>query len=184
MGVMDSSFLFLPFGNDLLVVALVARHHRGWPIYVGMAVVGSTLGVFLLDLVARKAGKSGVQKVAGRSRFQRLTRKIEENGGTALMVGCLAPPPFPFTMVIATTSALDYPRTKLLGIVAAGRAIRFVILALLALRFGRAILHIMNTEGFRYTMIGFVLLCIAGSVYSIAQWVRRVPRQTMPQTAS
>jgi hypothetical protein len=29
MGALDSSFLFLPFGNDLLVVTLVARNHHG-----------------------------------------------------------------------------------------------------------------------------------------------------------
>ena len=69
MGVLDSSFLFLPFGNDLLVIALVARHHEGYLLYVLAATVGSTLGVLLLDLAARKAGGSGVQKMAGRTSF-------------------------------------------------------------------------------------------------------------------
>ena len=109
---MDSSFLFLPFGNDLLVVALVARHHDGLPFYVLSAVCGSTAGVFLLDLIARKGGEAGVQKVAGQSKFERLKRKVSEKGGRALVVGSLAPPPFPFTMVVATTSALGYPRHK------------------------------------------------------------------------
>lgn len=184
MGVMDSSFLFLPFGNDLLVIALVARHHEAWPIYAAMAVAGSTLGVLLLDMVARKAGKAGVEKIAGRARFQKLTSKIGEKGGRALVVGCLAPPPFPFTMVVATTSALGYPRLRLLGTVAASRAVRFVILSLLAKRFGRAILHVMNTDEFRWTMIGFVCLCLAGSVFSILKWVRHAPRRAVPQTAS
>ena len=175
MGIMDSSFLFLPFGNDLLVIALAARHHDGWPFYVLSAVCGSTLGVFLLDLVARKAGEAGVQKIAGASRFKRLRRMVAEKGAAALVVSCLAPPPFPFTMVIATTSALGYPRLKLLGTVAASRAVRFVILSLLAIKFGRAILHIMNTDAFRWTMLVFIALCIVGSVFSVAQWVRRRP---------
>ena len=41
MGVLDSSFLFLPFGNDLLVVSLVARHHQGFIVYVLLAATGS-----------------------------------------------------------------------------------------------------------------------------------------------
>ncbi len=184
MGVMDSSFLFLPFGNDLLVIALVARHHQGWPFYVVSAACGSTLGVFLLDLVARKLGEAGVQKVAGPSRFEKLKRKIGEKGGRALVVGCLAPPPFPFTMVIATTSALAYPRARLLGTVAASRAARFAILSFLAIKFGRAIMHIMNTAAFRWTMIVFAVLCIVGSVLSIVKWVRRTPRRQVAQMAS
>jgi membrane protein YqaA with SNARE-associated domain len=173
MGVMDSSFLFLPFGNDLLVVGLVARHHGGWPLYVVSAVCGSTLGVFLLDLIARKSGEAGVQKVAGPKRFEYLKKKIGEHGGAAVALGSIAPPPFPFTMVVAVNSALGYPRQRLLWTVAAARALRFVILSLLAIKFGRTILHIANSEGFKWTMIAFSILCIAGSVFSIMKWVRR-----------
>jgi membrane protein YqaA with SNARE-associated domain len=173
MGVMDSSFLFLPFGNDLLVVGLVARNHGGWPLYVLSAVCGSTLGVFLLDLVARKGGEAGVQKVAGPKRFEYLRKKIGEHGGAVVALGCIAPPPFPFTMVIAVNSALGYPRRRLLWTVAGARAVRFTILSLLAIQFGRTILRIANSEGFKWTMIVFTMLCIVGSVFSIVKWVRR-----------
>lgn len=175
MGVMDSSFLFLPFGNDLLVVGLVARHHDGFLLYVLSAVCGSTLGVFLLDLVARKGGEAGVQKVAGPKRFDYLKRKIAERGGTAIVVGCLAPPPFPFTMVVATNSALGYPRRRLLWTVALSRTVRFLILGLLAIKFGRTILRIANSEPFKWTMIAFIVLCLIGSVFSILKWVRSKP---------
>ncbi len=150
--------------------------------YVISAVCGSTLGVFLLDLVARKGGEAGVQKVAGPKRFQRLKRKIGEKGGRALVVGCLAPPPFPFTMVIATTSALGYPRPRLLWIVALSRGARFVILSLLAIKFGPAIIRAMNTAAFKWTMVGFAVLCLIGSVFSIAKWVRG-GRQRTPAPA-
>lgn len=172
MGVMDSSFLFLPFGNDLLVVALVARHHEGWPLYVISAICGSTLGVFFLDLVARKVGETGIQKVAGRKRFEFLKRKIGEHGAKAVVLGSLAPPPFPFTMLVATTSALGYPRRRLLLTVAASRGVRFVILALLALKYGRSLVRMANSPAFKWTMIVFSFLCIAGSVFSIVTWVR------------
>jgi membrane protein YqaA with SNARE-associated domain len=66
MGILDSSFLFLPFGNDLLVVTLVARHHQGWPWYVLAAALGSTIGVFVLALVAQKLGEEGIKKDGGR----------------------------------------------------------------------------------------------------------------------
>lgn len=184
MGVLDSSFLFLPFGNDLLVVALVARNHDGFPFYLLSAVCGSTAGVFLLDLVARKGGEAGVQKIAGHSRFEYLKCKIGEKGGRALVLACLAPPPFPFTLVVATTSALGYPRQRLLWTVALSRAARFAILGLLAIKYGRAILRIMNTEAFKWTMIVFVAFCIIGSIFSIAKWIRARPSRTPAPAAT
>jgi membrane protein YqaA with SNARE-associated domain len=173
MGILDSSFLFIPFGNDLLVVGLVARYHQGYLLYVLSAACGSACGAFLIDLAARKAGEAGVQKVAGRRRFEYLKRKIGEKGGRAIILGCLAPPPFPFTMVVATTSALGYPRKKLIATVAAARAARFLILGYLAMRFGHQILRIASSQPFRWTMIVFVILCVAGSALSIGKWVRK-----------
>jgi membrane protein YqaA with SNARE-associated domain len=173
MGVLDSSFLFLPFGNDLLVVALTARHHDGYLVYVASATVGSVLGVLLLDLCARKIGESGVTRVAGQQRFTSLKRKIDEFGGKTLVTASLAPPPFPFTMVVAVNSALGYPRKRLLVIVALSRAARFLILGALAIQFGRVVIHIVNSAGFRYFMYCFTAICVVGSVFSIATWIRK-----------
>jgi membrane protein YqaA with SNARE-associated domain len=173
MGIMDSSFLFLPFGNDLLVVALVARHHQGYLLYVLAAAFGSTLGVLLLDLMSRKLGEEGVQKIAGQRRFAYLKKKIGQHGFIAIVVGCLAPPPFPFTVVIAILCALGYPRTRLLLGVAMARAGRFLILGFLAIKFGRTILHIINSSQFKWTMVGFIAICTVGSVLSLMKWFSR-----------
>jgi membrane protein YqaA with SNARE-associated domain len=172
IGVLDSSFLFLPFGNDLAIVILVARHHQGYLLYVLSAMSGSTLGVYFLDLIARKAGEKGVQRIAGERKFNRLKGKIKKNGGRALVVGCLAPPPFPFTMVVAAESALGYPRYRLLTIVAAGRAVRFLILGFLALKFGQQIMNVTKSATFRWAMIVFIGLCVIGSVLSIRNWLK------------
>lgn len=182
MGAMDSSFLFLPFGNDLLVVAFVARNHHGWPIYVASAVCGSSLGVFFLDLVARRAGEAGIKKLAGEKRFDSLRERFQKYGAWALVVACLSPPPFPFTMVVAVTSALEYPRKKLIPTVAISRAVRFTALSMLAIVYGRSILHIMNTPAFKWTMIVFVFLCLIGSVLSVMKWVKG--RQSFAQAGA
>jgi membrane protein YqaA with SNARE-associated domain len=175
MGAMDSSFLFLPFGNDFLLVALVARHHAGYLIYVLSAVCGSTLGIFFLDLVARKAGEEGIRKVAGARRFAYLRKKIEHHGGKAIAVSCLAPPPFPFTMLIATVSALSYPRRRLLAIAAGARALRFLLLGYLALQIGDAIISFTHSDWFRWVVGTFAVACVIGSIFSILSWIRGRP---------
>jgi membrane protein YqaA with SNARE-associated domain len=174
MGVLDSSFLFLPFGNDLLVVTLVARHHQRWPLYVIAAALGSTIGVFVLTLVARKLGEEGVKKMAGEKRFARLHKMIEKQGSKAVFVACIAPPPFPFTMVIAAAAALDLPRIRICAVSFFTRGLRFVVLALLAIKYGKHILELANSNVFRWIMIGFILLCLAGSALSIYSWIKNV----------
>ena len=173
LGIADSSFFFLPFGNDLLVVILVARNHARLPIYVLTAAIGSLLGVLLLDAVCRKGGEEGLKKLLKAERFEYFKRRITSKAGIAIATACLAPPPFPFTLVIASASAFAYPRPRLMGLVFAARLIRFVIVGLLAIRFGRHILRIANAPATESVMFGFILFCIAGSVYQVVQWTRR-----------
>jgi membrane protein YqaA with SNARE-associated domain len=172
LGMADSSFLFLPLGNDLLIVALAARHHEKLWGYVLGGAFGSTLGVYLLDLVARRIGETGVQHMTGQRRFEYLKRKAEPRAAIFIALACLAPPPFPFTMLVATTSALGYSRKKILLIVAVCRVIRFTILGVLAIHYGRSILQIINTPAFKVTVGAFGALCLIISGFTIAKWVR------------
>lgn len=173
MGVLDSSFLILPFGNDLVVVGLVAQHpHRAvW--YVLMAACGSTIGALLLALVARKLGEQGFAKFAGKKYYNRLKKHSGNRAGVAVAVGGLAPPPFPFTTVIAGTAALGYPIWRILTINFFARLLRFTLLALLALKFGREVIRVAQSAPFQWTMAAFIALCVVASGFSIAHWVRK-----------
>jgi membrane protein YqaA with SNARE-associated domain len=173
LGIADSSFLFLPFGNDLLVVILVARDHSRLPLYIRTAAIGSTLGVLLLDVVCRKGGEEGLKRMMKPARLEYFKRRMSSQAAVAIGLACLAPPPFPFTVVIASASAFAYPRQRLLALVFGARAVRFCIVGLLAIRFGRDILRIAQSPETTWIMLGFILLCVVGSVFQVLQWVRR-----------
>ena len=172
LGILDSSFLFLPVGNDLLLVVLVARHHRYLPLYVLAASLGSATGVLLLDLVCRKGGEEGLQKMMSRKRLSYLKKKMSQSAAVPLIVACLAPPPFPFTAVIAAASAFQYSKLRLLGYVFGFRTVRFTLIGLVAIWFGRRILGIANLPEITWFMVGFSALCIIGSTLSIMRWIR------------
>ena len=182
LGILDSSFLVLPFGNDLLVVGLIARHHSGFLFYVISAACGSTVGVILLAKVAQKFGEEGIQKVAGKKQFEKLKKRIGERAGIAVAIGCLAPPPFPFTMVIAASSALGYSLWRVASINFVCRAIRFCVLGVLAIKFGTEILRIAKTPAFIWSMVVFIALCLIASAFSIWHWVHST-RSGEPATA-
>ena len=173
MGVLDSSFLVLPFGNDLVVVGLVASHHHGAPWYVLAAACGSCLGVLLLALVCQKLGEEGIRRVAGDKKYDSLKNRIGKNSGIAIFLGGIAPPPFPFTMVIGAAAALDYSIWRILAINFLARALRFALLAWLAIKFGREVLAIAKSSPFEWTMGVFIFLCLAGSAFSLWRWFRR-----------
>jgi membrane protein YqaA with SNARE-associated domain len=175
-GIADSSFLFLPFGNDLLVVILTVRDHAHVPFYVVTAAIGSTLGVLLLDAVCRKGGEEGLKRMVKPGRLEYFKRRMSKQAAIAIGLACLAPPPFPFTVVIASASAFAYPRPRLLGLVFIARAIRFSIVGWLAIRFGRDILRIAREPETTWIVLGFIAVCVIGSTLQVLQWVRRSRR--------
>ena len=183
MGVLDSSFLVLPFGNDLLLVWLVAERHHGAPWYVLAAATGSTLGALGLALVARKLGKEGICKLAGEKEFDRLQKKLSHRAAIAIALGALAPPPFPYTIVIAAASALDRSLPEILVTNFFARAARFALLSYLAMRFGKQVIHIAQSAPFRWTVGIFAILCLVASGFSIWKWVRHV-REHRPEPKS
>jgi membrane protein YqaA with SNARE-associated domain len=173
MGMLDSSFLVLPFGNDLLVLGLVAQHPYGTPWYVLSAACGSTIGAAILALVSHKLGEEGLRKIVGEKRYPRLKKRIGNHSAAAVAVAGLAPPPFPFTTVIAAVSAFDYSLWRILLINFVTRAARFAVLSMLAMKFGKQVLRIAQSAPFKWGMAVFIAACLVASGFSIWHWLRK-----------
>jgi len=181
LGILDSSFLFAPLGNDLLVVVASARSHSV-PLmlyYAGMSSVGSMLGCMLVDVIFRRAGEHELEKHLSRRRLTDFKRRITDNAAWALVVASIAPPPFPFTLFVMAASALQYPRNKLLTVVGAARMVRFTALGALALTFGKGILRLAESSLVQGLLIGLIAVCVIGSVFSVAGWIRRSRRESL-----
>jgi membrane protein YqaA with SNARE-associated domain len=179
MGTLDSSFLVLPFGNDLLVVGMVARHPQGALWYVLSAACGSTAGACLLALVSRRLGEEGIRRIAGKSRYETLKKRIGNRSGVAVALAGLAPPPFPFTTVIAAVGALGYPLWRILTVNFIARGVRFTILSVLALKFGPDFLRIAKSSSFEWSMAAFIVLCFIASGISVVHWLREPRTRSM-----
>ncbi len=173
MGVLDSSFLVMPLGNDLLVIALTAQKHSHMPFYALMATAGSVLGCFIIDLVFRKGGEETLGKHVPKKRLDYIKCKMEKRAGWALVVAALMPPPFPFTPFVAAAAAFEYPRHKLLSIIGAARLVRFAIDGALAIAFGKRILSLAESPVVQWVVILLIVLAIGGSAFSIYRWIQR-----------
>jgi membrane protein YqaA with SNARE-associated domain len=174
LGILDSSFLFAPLGNDLLVVALTVSNHDVLKMfyYAAMSTLGSILGVLLVDLALRRAGENGLERHLPRKRIDYFKRKMKKNAAWALVVASIAPPPFPFTPFVMAAAALQYPRKRLLLVTGAARMVRFTSIGILALHFGKRLLG----WALQAAIIGLVVVCVASSVISAWGWIRRSRR--------
>src|SRR5689334_17192593 len=156
LGILDSSFIFAPLGNDLLLVAMTARYRSvpGMLYYAAMSTIGSVLGCLLVDLVLRRAGEKGLEKHLPKRRLEYVKRKVTKNAAWALVVASIAPPPFPFTPFVMAAAALQYPRKRMLAITGAARMFRFTVLGVLAYFFGKRILKWADSDLVQWVLIG------------------------------
>jgi membrane protein YqaA with SNARE-associated domain len=175
IGVADSSFLFAPWGNDLLVIAMTTRHPSVVRMlyYAFMSAAGSVLGCLLIDLTIRPLGAKGLEKYLSVRRLKHVQRKVRENADKALAVASLAPPPFPFTPFIMGAAALQYSRGRLVAVVGITRAVRFTLLGALALRFGSHILRWARNPIVQAFLISLTIFCTVGSAVSVYGWIKR-----------
>jgi membrane protein YqaA with SNARE-associated domain len=179
LGILDSSFLVAPLGNDLLVIAMTSRN-RDLPhmlYYCFMSSVGSVLGVALIDLVVRGLGEAGLHRYLPRKRIAYIKDRVQKNSGWALVVASIAPPPFPFTPFIVAASALQYPRKKMFLVVGFARMARFGILGVLALFYGRTILRWFGHPYVQAVCLALVGVAVLASAISIFSWIKRSRRQ-------
>ncbi len=173
LGVFDSSFLFMPLGNDMLVVAFTVRHAHLLLYYAAMATAGSVLGCFIMDAASRKIGEEGIEKRVSKKRLDFVRRRLAKGVFWALFFAALMPPPFPFTVFIIVPAALQESRKKMFLALAVGRFVRFSCVGLLAVVFGSQIIAFSKEPAFKWIIIAFAALCIAGTALSLYRLVKK-----------
>jgi len=175
LSTLDSSFLVLPFGNDLLLIALVSHNRNSliWIAYVLVSAIGSVIGVLTVDLMIRTAGEKGLEHFISQQRIEKLKAKIKNKAGITVFVATLIPPPFPFTTAVMTASALQIPRQKLLMAVFFGRLLRFGAEAVLALYFGRQVIAFIDSDAVSYFVYGIIIIGVVLSTVSLLRWFKR-----------
>jgi membrane protein YqaA with SNARE-associated domain len=171
--------LVVPFGNDLLVLALCARHHDRVLYYIAMATAGSLIGSLITDWITRKS-VSRLKNGKSRKSLDYIRMHVEKRAAWTLVVASVLPPPFPFTAIVAAAAAFGYPRIKLLSFVGLGRLLRFVIEAALAIHYGRWIIRQARSPLLDHVMIALIVISICATAFSIYQRNEQNKRATQP----
>jgi len=130
----DGSLLGMPV--DAVVAGYVYYHRASFLFYVLMASAGSALGSVVVYGIGYFGGEAVLRKRISEERFNRIHASFERHEFWALMFPAMLPPPTPFKLFVLAASAFEMRLGHFLAAIFAGRFVRFLILALLTIKFG------------------------------------------------
>lgn len=184
LAVIDSSAVpsFLPGSTDLVLLLLAAYRSSSIssPIaYASFAFAGSILGGYTAWAAGKKGGEAALGKL-GQGRFvRRVQGWVKKNGMLSVWIAAVHPPPVPLTPFLLAAGALGLSRARFLISYAAGRAVRYGVIAWLGYRYGRYVLALWQKYLQAWTtpiLTVYISLIVIGAVYAV--WKYRKEKQT------
>jgi membrane protein YqaA with SNARE-associated domain len=179
VGLIDNSVVPIPGGMDVCVILLTSHHREWWVYYGAMATVGAVIGGYVTFRLAKKGGKTSLEKKVGQKRAEKAYKQFEKGGFSTVLIGSIVPPPFPLVPVLMAAGIMQYPKQKFLSALAIGRGMRFFALAFLGKVYGTAIVAWLSRyyKPFLYVLIA---LAVVGGITALwyFKWYRPKHKQT------
>jgi len=171
----DGSLLGMPV--DAVVATYVYNDRPHFLFYVVMASAGSTLGSLVIYGIGYLGGETVLRKRISEDRFRNIHASFEQHEFWAVMFPAMLPPPMPFKLFVLAASAFEMRLTHFLAAVFAGRFVRFLVLAILTIKFGPEVIHLvvgLAHEHAGWLAAGIIAILILG----LFVWWRSRQRST------
>lgn len=155
---LDGAAVGLPM--DVVVAGYVYQNRARFLLYVLMASAGSALGSIVLYLIGYTGGEAVLRKRISPERFDKLHRAFDQHPFWSLMVPAMLPPPTPFKLFVLAAAISEMQFGHFLLAIFSGRFVRFLVLALLTMKFGPQIVDVTGTlsrHHLRWVLGGVVL---------------------------
>ena len=164
IALLDAALIPLPGGPDVVVITLSHHSHAMMPLYVAMAVIGSTIGSLFLYGIALRGGEAALRKFSQEKR-SRAMGLVSRYGQWALLVAAVLPPPFPFKLFVLSAGAFRLEVWRFIAALVIGRGFRFALEGVAAVLYGEAAIDILKQH---YPKIGLgvaaaILLILLGN---------------------
>src|SRR5947207_7867472 len=168
----DGAALGLPV--DVAVGGYIAQDHSRWWLYVLMAAAGSALGSLVVYGIGYAGGEELLRKRLSAQRFEKMHNAFDKHPFWSLMFPAMLPPPTPFKIFALAAAVAEMSIWHFLGAIFLGRTVRFLILAILVIKFGPGVVHrlrIFFTEHYYWVLI------VAGTVMAVWLLLRRARKR-------
>ena len=157
---LDSAFVPLPSGPDLIMITLSVAEPKWMPVYAMAATVGSTIGCTLLYLAARRAGMRALRRISAERR-ERIENLLGRYDMLAVMIPSLLPPPFPFKPFVLSAGVFKLQTMRFVMAIFIGRAIRFLVEGWLAVELGDEAWPFIKQHGFKVLIAVGVIFIVS-----------------------
>jgi membrane protein YqaA with SNARE-associated domain len=137
IAVIDSAFYGLPL--DAVVAGYVYQDQSRFLLYVVLASAGSAVGSVVLYFIGYEGGEKLLRKRMSQQRFEQIHRSFDRHEFWALMLPAMLPPPTPFKLFVLAAAVFEMNFSHFLLAIFSGRFIRFLILSLLTMKYGRGV---------------------------------------------
>jgi membrane protein YqaA with SNARE-associated domain len=158
IAVLDAAAFGVPM--DPLVAGYVySNPHKAW-LYCLAGALGSALGSIVPYALGRAGGEIFLLKRIDQARLQRIRDRFEKQEFLALMVPATLPPPTPFKLLVFSAGVFEMKFPAFLLAIITGRLVRFGVLSVLTVIFGKEIVD--KTKTLLKTHPSLLLLIVAG----------------------
>jgi membrane protein YqaA with SNARE-associated domain len=155
---LDSTFVPLPTFADLLLIGLSMTNPDWMPVYVFLAVLGSTIGCVILYYISRRAGSRALRKFSP-AKQKRVKDLIDRYDVLSVLVASVMPPPFPFKVFVISAGVFRFNLIRFTIAIFAGRLFRFLLEGYLAVRYGAQAREVLARE-YPWIALGLVIVIV------------------------
>jgi membrane protein YqaA with SNARE-associated domain len=167
---LDSSFLSLPEITDLLVVFMVTQQPARMLLYVLASTLGSLTGCLIMYFIGRKGGEALIRKKFAATAVERALTAFERYGVLVVLIPAILPPPAPFKIFVLLSGVAGISPAKFVTAIIIGRGSRYLVLGILAVKYGEQALAYAKEHGLMVAMIVIGTLVAAAAGYFL--WSR------------
>lgn len=169
ISILDSAAFGVPM--DPLVAGYVyANPHKAW-LYCLAGSIGSALGSLVPYGLGRAGGELFLLKRINEARLRRIRDRFERQEFLALMVPAMLPPPTPFKLLVFSAGVFEMKPVAFLMAIISGRLVRFGVLSVLVVIFGKEIVDetktLIKTHPLYLVLLGIVLILVCYLVYRL-----------------
>lgn len=171
--VLDASVIPLPVPGttDLFLLWLVS--HKGNPLALtAIAVSGSVFGGYSTWHIGKKGGETALERWVPKKYLQRIVGWVKRNPSLSVFVPSILPPPVPLSPFLLASGALGVTHKSFLVSFSAARALRYSLVAWLAVRYGRHIVRLWEGTLAKWSapiLWTFAAITVAGICWGIVR---------------
>jgi membrane protein YqaA with SNARE-associated domain len=177
LAAIDSSSIAIPM--DLIIAGYVWSNRGYFWIYAILGALGSAVGALVPFYIGRTGGEYVLLKRTSQAKYDQMRARFDRHHLLAVLVPAAMPPPFPFKLFAFGAGVFEMRVGPYMGAVFLGRAVHYLVTALLVVYFGP---QIMNWMGL-HSMLMLSLFAVAVTVFLLYEIFRRRRKRARKKTA-